>query len=267
MRRADGRLVFLGRMDHQVKIRGHRIELGEIEAALEEIEGIEAAVTHVWTDDEGTSDRLVAYLRGPNGIPRADTLRSHLAQRLPDVMIPQEYIELAEFPLTPNRKVDRKRLPRPEVRKRTSGEGADAPRSMSDLQRLIGSVWADALGVDQVGLDDNFFDLGGHSLLTVRVHGRLSGSMASPSPSPTSSATPRYGPSPGTWSRRRIPPRRSPGLSIVRRPAGVPWVSGDAGGSHEWRRDTESGDGHRRGGHGVPLSRCTECGGVLAEPP
>ena len=175
MRRADGRLVFLGRIDHQVKIRGHRIELGEIEAALEEIEGIEAAVTHVWTDDEGTSDRLVAYLRGPNGIPRADTLRSHLAQRLPDVMIPQEYIELAEFPLTPNRKVDRKRLPRPEVRKRPSGEGVDAPRSMSDLQRLIGSVWADALGVDQVGLDDNFFDLGGHSLLTVRVHGRLSG--------------------------------------------------------------------------------------------
>lgn len=180
----NGTLQFLGRTDHQVKIRGHRVELGEIEAALTEHPGVDAAVAKIWSrDGDGTSDRLVAYMVCSGDTPDDPTLRGHLEQLLPDVMIPSDFVELSEFPLTPNAKIDRNRLPEPRRRERTStptaagdanrpnaaGEG----RGAGGLQKMIAAIWSEILDVDQVGLDDNFFDLGGHSLLTVRVHSRL----------------------------------------------------------------------------------------------
>ncbi len=167
----DGRLEFLGRIDHQVKIRGHRIELGEIEARLVALPEVAEAV--VVARDVGDGDqRLVAYAVPAGGVlPEAAELREALRATLPEFMLPSHFVSLEHLPLTPNRKVDRKALPDPEA------AGA-APRARfapptSELEQTIASVWQEVLGVPEVGLDDNFFDLGGHSLLTVRVHDRL----------------------------------------------------------------------------------------------
>jgi amino acid adenylation domain-containing protein len=168
--RPDGTLEFLGRADHQVKIRGFRIELGEVEAVLLRHPGVAEAVVVAREDRPG--DRyLTAYLRPVAAPPDAADLRAFLKDRLPDHMVPSSFNVLLAFPLTPNGKVDRRRLPEADGRRAIVRPPFLPPGS--DIERTIATVWRDLLRVDEVGLDDNFFDLGGHSLLLVQVQVRL----------------------------------------------------------------------------------------------
>jgi acyl-coenzyme A synthetase/AMP-(fatty) acid ligase/aryl carrier-like protein len=165
---ADGNLEFLGRVDQQVKVRGYRIELEEIEAALARHPGVREAVVTV-RDDVGGDKRLVGYVV-PSGqpAPTASQLRSALQQRLPEYMVPWTFVVLDSLPLTANGKVDRKALPAPKV---ASSEGYVAPRN--ELERVIAAAWKEILGLRQIGVHDNLFELGGSSLLVVKLHGRL----------------------------------------------------------------------------------------------
>ncbi|WP_316522805.1 non-ribosomal peptide synthetase [Kitasatospora brasiliensis] len=162
----EGGLEFLGRVDHQVKIRGVRIELGEIEAALTRLPYIAEAVAAVRTDPNG-HQRLVGYLVPVGGEPaRPDELRELLARSLPDTMIPQVFMELDTIPLTANGKVDRKVLPEPEAWTEPDRVYVE-PRT--DTERRIAALWSAALGVERIGTEDNFFRLGGDSILVIRV--------------------------------------------------------------------------------------------------
>ncbi len=160
--REDGNLEFLGRRDHQVKIRGFRIELGEIEAALSALPGVREAVVVVREDPR----RLVAYMVGEADM---DALRRSLRERLPDYMVPADFVTLVTLPLTPNGKVDRKALPAPE--RQVAEESALAPRT--PVEEILAGIWAELLGRERVGATDHFFDLGGHSLLATQVMSRL----------------------------------------------------------------------------------------------
>ena len=160
--RGDGRIEFVGRADHQVKLRGYRIELGEIEAVLDAQPGVTQAIVLAREDTPGDL-RLVAYL---TGTASEAALRAALAQALPDHMIPAHFVTLAAMPLTPNRKIDRKALPAPQAQ--TAPAVFVAP--VSDIEGQIAAIWARVLGVARVGARDNFFALGGHSLLAVQVH-------------------------------------------------------------------------------------------------
>ncbi len=175
----DGDVEYLGRLDHQVKIRGFRIELGEIEAALAELAGVRQAVVVVRSDRSDGSDgsvgspgdqRLIAYVVGDAA---AAELREALRARLPDYMMPAAFVTLEAMPLTVNGKVDRKALPAPE---RVGGESSYvAPRTPTE--EVLAGIWAEVLGVEQVGAEDHFFDLGGHSLLATQVMSRLRGAF------------------------------------------------------------------------------------------
>ena len=166
--RDDGNIDFLGRIDFQVKIRGYRIELGEIEALLNEHVAVREAVVTAREDAPGDK-RLVAYI-----IPQAgqqvdsNELRDHLQQNLPEFMVPAHYVTLDRFPLTPNKKTDRKALPAPDQVKLKAKAVYIAPENASE-QKIV-TIWQELLGVEQVGVNDNFFDLGGHSLLAVQLH-------------------------------------------------------------------------------------------------
>jgi natural product biosynthesis luciferase-like monooxygenase protein len=215
-RRHDGGFDFAGRADHQVKLRGHRIELGEIEAALASRPDVAAAVVLLEGEAEGMP-RLVAWLVPATGAVQAElsrnALRGWLRDRLPEIMIPSDVRVVESFPLTPNGKVDRARVP--EMGRRAGsdpgsetvspvGSGSPAappvapgalsgatspvaapvpeapvpsgvPRAhLQALQGQVRGLWSELLGVETVGLNDNFFEIGGHSLLAVRVHSRLS---------------------------------------------------------------------------------------------
>ena len=159
--RSDGKLDFLGRTDHQVKLRGYRIELGEIETVLESQPGVAQAIVMAREDTPGDL-RLVAYLRGTAD---SATLRAALELALPAHMVPQHFVTLESFPLTPNRKVDRKALPAPSAAPTT--EAYVAPQGVAEA---IAAVWSRVLGVPKVGAKDNFFAIGGHSLLAVQAH-------------------------------------------------------------------------------------------------
>jgi natural product biosynthesis luciferase-like monooxygenase protein/amino acid adenylation domain-containing protein/FkbM family methyltransferase len=159
-----GSLEFLSRMDHQVKIRGFRIELGEIEAALVALAGVREAVVVAREDTPGDK-RLVAYVVGDG---EAGTLRQSLRERLPDYMVPGALLKLAALPLTANGKVDRKALPAPE---RPSEDGYLAPRT--PVEEVLAAVWSELLEVDRVGVRDDFFSLGGHSLKAGRLVSRI----------------------------------------------------------------------------------------------
>jgi natural product biosynthesis luciferase-like monooxygenase protein len=162
----DGRVECLGRTDHQVKIRGYRVELGEIEALLREADGVlEAAV--VLREDTPGDQRLVAYYRVRAGAaPRVDALREGLRRQLPDFMVPTAFVELSSLPLTPNGKLDRKALPAPQAQAVAS---AAYQPPQGGLETQIAAIWQRLLGIDKVGVRDNFFDIGGHSLLVVQV--------------------------------------------------------------------------------------------------
>ncbi len=168
-RRWDGTLVFERRVDTQVKVRGFRIELGEIEAALARHPKVAEVVCNVYEPKPGDA-RLAAYCvpRDSAGLPDAAELRSFLADLLPAYMVPQYFVTLASIPLTPNRKADRKALPAPEV---ATNRTYRSPRNESE--RVLADVWSDVLGVNRVGIDDDFFDLGGHSILATRVIARV----------------------------------------------------------------------------------------------
>ena len=172
--RPDGTLDFLGRADFQVKLRGYRIELGEIESRARQAPGVKDAVVIVREDRPG-DQRLVGYIvpADPTQVGKFDTepVKELLRSQLPDYMVPVAFVVLAELPLTPNRKTDRKALPAPAVQAASGGETKETPQSETDQQ--IAEVWRDVLGREDVGLDDNFFDLGGHSLLVVRAHRQL----------------------------------------------------------------------------------------------
>ncbi|VVE15887.1 Tyrocidine synthase 3 [Pandoraea capi] len=163
----DGTLEFLGRTDHQVKIRGHRIELGEIEARLAASAGVGAAV--VVAHDGASGTQLVGYVSPvtPADAPDADALRSELAAQLPDYMVPAVILVLPALPLTPNGKIDRKALPAPDVAPRhfVAPEAGD--------EATLAEVWRDVLGVESVSRDDNFFALGGHSLQAMQIVSQL----------------------------------------------------------------------------------------------
>jgi len=170
----------VGRRDEQVKIRGYRIELGEIEAALLEQEGVEQAVV-IAREEEGGEKRLVGYVvaRGyraeadETGVIKAELIgryREGLAGRLPEYMAPARIVLLEELPLTANGKVDRKALPALEGEDRLSALYV-APRNA--IEQAMCEVWQEALKAEQVGIRDNFFSLGGDSILSIRVVGML----------------------------------------------------------------------------------------------
>lgn len=165
--RPDGWLEFLGRIDHQVKLRGHRIELGEVEAALRAAPGIRDAV--VLLRGDGPDSRLVAYVVGPAETDSA-RLRGALSRRLPAYMVPTAYVVLDALPRTPNGKLDRAALPGPAP---VVAEGRRYVAPRTPVETAVATVWAEVLGVERVGVHDDFFDLGGHSLLVLRVAARL----------------------------------------------------------------------------------------------
>ncbi|NIR48175.1 amino acid adenylation domain-containing protein [candidate division KSB1 bacterium] len=170
---ANGNIEFHGRIDHQVKIRGFRIELGEIEAALVQHEAIDEVVVACREEDVDKSEkRLVAYLVSKaDPKPTVSELRRFLQANLPDYMVPSAFVFLEAFPLTPNGKVDRRALPAPGGIRPELGSAFVAPQN--EIERGIAGVWQEVLGVEKVGIDDNFFDLGGHSLLLVQVQSKL----------------------------------------------------------------------------------------------
>ncbi|PYT45317.1 MAG: non-ribosomal peptide synthetase [Acidobacteria bacterium] len=165
--RSDGTIEYLGRSDHQVKIRGHRIELGEIEAALEEHESIGQAV--VVASEFGAADkRLIAYVAARAGhTPVSSELSTFLSSRLPGYMIPARFVRLDQFPLTPNGKVDRKALL--SANQLETIEHSREAAAKDGLELQIGNIWERVLGIRPIRLQDNFFELGGHSLLAVRL--------------------------------------------------------------------------------------------------
>ncbi|HLL48350.1 MAG TPA: AMP-binding protein, partial [Longimicrobiaceae bacterium] len=166
-RRPDGALEYLGRTDHQVKVRGFRVELGEIEAALAlHPEVGEAAV--VAREDASGHARLVAYLAG-GSVPVG--LRDFLRERLLEHMVPSAFAALDAFPRTPNGKTDRRTLAALEVSLGTPADGYVAPRTPEE--EIVARAWSDVLGVERVGARDGFFELGGHSLLAMQVVSRV----------------------------------------------------------------------------------------------
>ncbi|MCT4608303.1 MAG: LLM class flavin-dependent oxidoreductase [Pelagimonas sp.] len=178
-RRADGRIDYVGRVDHQIKLRGFRIELGEIEATMEDQPGITQAVVAMREDTPG-DQRLVGYYTGR--VQDGVRLKQAMGQNLPPFMVPSRFVQLESFPMTPNKKVDRKALPAVQAkphRKHTP----TAPRPISsaavsgtvkeDTAHFVSAlsrIWSDILGVQGITGRDNFFELGGHSLLAVQAH-------------------------------------------------------------------------------------------------
>lgn len=164
--RLDGRVEFLGRLDQQVKIRGHRIETAEIERALLAESGVSAAVVVA----SGEPAELHAYVVTSSGLPTDEPgLKKALRQSLPEYMIPRSITTLARIPTTVNGKLDVAALPSPQ-RERSSGIGTT---TTSPHQTLVAEIWCEVLGIDAVGVDDNFFDVGGHSLLLIQVQDRI----------------------------------------------------------------------------------------------
>ncbi|MCD5970203.1 non-ribosomal peptide synthetase [Pseudomonas quasicaspiana] len=163
--RADGVIEYLGRLDHQVKIRGQRIELGEIEARLLEQASVRDAAVVVHSNDQG--QQLVAYLVLEAGESDIALIKDQLKQALPGYMVPNQFVLLDHMPLSPNGKLDRKALPAPAV---SIEQDWQAPQT--DLQRQVADIWSEVLRLDQVGLNDHFFELGGHSLLATQMVAR-----------------------------------------------------------------------------------------------
>jgi amino acid adenylation domain-containing protein len=173
--RMDGTLEFLGRADDQVKVRGFRIELGEVEAALESHASVREAVVIVREDAPGDR-RLVGYVVAAAGAPSSDlpsvsALRAHVAERLPEYMVPSALVVLDAFPLTPSGKVARRALPAPDASAAAETDAYVAPRTATE--EILAGIFAEVLRIDRVGARDDFFALGGHSLIATRVVSRI----------------------------------------------------------------------------------------------
>jgi len=168
----DGNIEFLGRIDHQVKIRGFRIELGEVESQLLKHEAVKEAVVAA-KGDQGGNKYLCAYITAEKELTIIE-LRGYLRQELPDYMVPSYFVQLDKMPLTPNGKIDRKALPEPDGIIETGAE-YEAPRS--EMEEKLVSIWQEVLGAEKIGINDNFFDLGGHSLkatsMVSKIHKEL----------------------------------------------------------------------------------------------
>ncbi len=160
----DGQLQYLGRADEQVKIRGYRIELGEIQAALSRLDGVEQAVV-IAREDRPGDKRLVGYIMGTADPVEA---RNALAERLPAYMVPAAVVVLDALPLTVNGKLDKRALPAPEYR----SVGTDYRAPSGPVEKILADIYAQVLGVDRVGVDESFFDLGGDSILSMQVVSR-----------------------------------------------------------------------------------------------
>jgi len=166
----DGNIQFLGRIDLQVKVRGFRIELGEIEAVLREIPNVKDVVVLAREDVPGEK-RLVAYLVCDEPAPEIAQIRTRLAQELPDYMIPAAYVFLETMPLTPNGKIDRKALPKPQLDRSAVQAEYIAPRN--EVEEKLVQIVSELLNIEKVGIHDNFFELGGHSLLATQFISRV----------------------------------------------------------------------------------------------
>ena len=177
--RVDGRIEFLGRIDQQVKIRGFRIELREIESALRQHPAVRESVVAAREDVDGdasvrraTGKRLVAYVVGKTDrFPSINELRNFLKTKLPEHMIPAAFVFLGSLPLTANGKVDRKALPAPDQRRPELEEAFVAPRTI--IEEIVAHIWSDVLQLEKIGIHDNFFALGAHSLLATQMIARI----------------------------------------------------------------------------------------------
>jgi amino acid adenylation domain-containing protein len=175
--RLDGTIECQGRADNQVKVRGYRIELEEVELHLSAHPQVAAAAARVW-QDEAVGNRLVGYIVGKNGrVPQVNELRQFLQGRLPEYMVPTEFVVLDAMPLTPNGKTDRKALPEDGMRMFTPSSQSE--EGMTEDERKMAGIWADVLGVKSVGRQDDFFGLGGHSLLLIMMFSRINQEFAS----------------------------------------------------------------------------------------
>ena len=167
----DGNLKFLGRLDHQVKIRGFRIELGEIESVLRGHESIRDVVVLAREDDPGDK-RLAAYIVPEEGQTLSvSMLREYLKEKLPEYMVPSAFVMLGKLPLTPNGKIDRKALPAPTGLRPELASAYAAPQT--EMERKLAAIWQEVLRLKKIGIQDNFFEAGGYSLLAVRVISRI----------------------------------------------------------------------------------------------
>jgi amino acid adenylation domain-containing protein len=173
--RIDGDIEYLGRVDHQVKIRGFRIELGEIEAALLAHPAVQRAL--VITRPRATGIELVAYIVATSGseLNLPATLRAFLRTRLPEYMVPAAVVPLPAFPLTPHGKIDRRALPDQDLQRAAAGTVATRP--LTGMEAAVGEVMAALLGTTRVALDENFFDVGAHSLMLVQAHKAIEGRL------------------------------------------------------------------------------------------
>ncbi|HEU4421800.1 MAG TPA: amino acid adenylation domain-containing protein, partial [Pilimelia sp.] len=202
--RADGRVEFLGRADHQVKVRGFRIELGEIEQVLRDHDLVGDAVVTTW-DGGGGDTRLVAYVTPAAGADGLwSVVRPHAAARLPDYMVPAAAVVLPELPRNANGKTDRAALPPPVWQDTETGRYVPPG---TPVEELLAEIWRDVLGVERVGVRDDFFRLGGHSLLGAQAMARLNSTLAvevpirvlfeAPTIAELAAALPRFEPEPG----------------------------------------------------------------------
>jgi amino acid adenylation domain-containing protein len=168
----DGQIDFLGRNDDQVKIRGYRIELGEIEWTLTQHPSVREAVVVAREDDAATGKRLVAYLvcRHKHALSAVE-LQDFLREKLPDYMIPAAYVVLKALPLNPNGKIERRSLPDPDGSTLQIERPYVAPRT--PLEEVLAGIWADVLKLERIGVEDNFFALGGHSLIAMQIMSRV----------------------------------------------------------------------------------------------
>ena len=173
----DGNIEFLGRIDFQVKIRGFRVELGEVEAILAQHPDVQECFV-LAREDRPKFKSLVAYLTIATETLTNRQLRSFLKERLPDYMIPSAFVILDSFPLTPNGKVDRRLLLAPSQELLGESESFIAPHTQTE--KVISEIWSTLLGVEKVSIYDNFFDIGGHSLLLIQVHSKLQEAFTQP---------------------------------------------------------------------------------------
>jgi amino acid adenylation domain-containing protein len=171
---SDGNIEFLGRIDHQVKMRGLRIELGEIECALKDFGGIKEAIV-LCREDRGGDQRLVAYFTSYNAI-RVEEIKTFLLQKLPEYMVPNDYVCLATFPLLMSGKIDRKALPKPEL-PMDNTMAFTAPET--EIEKKIAGIWMEVLELTQIDVNQKFFDVGGNSLLLLKVQSKLKQVMMS----------------------------------------------------------------------------------------